>query len=311
MRMPRILTSHWIGCYCGGGDRAWPAGRITVFEARGFLTATAARPSRTAAAGADGRVTAVGPRGRGRAAGRDARRSGRQDDHAGDGQRARAHRLRGLHHLAARAITRPANLLDHLQREAFYGVAATTSVGSSPTALSLQFQRDQQAGKFPPAARYLFMPGMAPPNGGPDHILREATNELHVVNEVTTPAEARAAVQRDGRPGHPPREDLGRRPGRHVSEAVARGLQGHRRRGARAQDDGARARHPAGRSEGGGARPAPTCSCTWCSASRSTTSSSPCCSEKKPYWATVIGAGRSGRGLQPRSVLRAGACRRR
>jgi imidazolonepropionase-like amidohydrolase len=89
-----------------------------------------------------------------------------------------------------------ANILDHMQREAFYGVVAVTSVGSSPTDLSLQFQRDQQAGKFPPAARYLFMPGMAPPNGGPDHILREATNELHVVNEVTAPAEARAAIQR-------------------------------------------------------------------------------------------------------------------
>lgn len=89
-----------------------------------------------------------------------------------------------------------ANLLDHLQREAFYGVVAATSVGSSPVEMSLQFQRDQQAGKFPPAARYLFMPGMAPPNGGPDHILREATNELHVINEVTTPAEARAAIQR-------------------------------------------------------------------------------------------------------------------
>ena len=89
-----------------------------------------------------------------------------------------------------------ANLLDHLQREAFYGVVAATSVGSSPVEMSLQFQRDQQAGKFPLAARYLFMPGMAPPNGGPDHILREATNELHVINEVSTPEEARAAVRR-------------------------------------------------------------------------------------------------------------------
>ena len=89
-----------------------------------------------------------------------------------------------------------ANLLDHLQREAFYGVVAATSVGSSPVEMSLQFQRDQQAGTFPPAARYSFMPGMAPPNGGPDHILREATNELHVINEVTTPEEARAAVRR-------------------------------------------------------------------------------------------------------------------
>jgi imidazolonepropionase-like amidohydrolase len=89
-----------------------------------------------------------------------------------------------------------ANLLDHLQREAFYGVVAATSVGSSPVEMSLQFQRDQQAGKFPAAARYLFMPGMAPPNGGPDHILREATNELHVINEVTTAEEARAAIRR-------------------------------------------------------------------------------------------------------------------
>lgn len=89
-----------------------------------------------------------------------------------------------------------ANILDHMQREAYYGVVAATSVGSSPTELSLQFQRDQQAGKFPPAARYLFMPGMAPPNGGPDHILREATNELRIVNEVTTPEQARAAIER-------------------------------------------------------------------------------------------------------------------
>src|SRR5438876_9843807 len=61
----------------------------------------------------------------------------------------------------------PQNVLDHLQREAYYGVGATQSVGSSPTDQSLQFQKDQQAGKFPPASRYFFMPGMAPPGGGP------------------------------------------------------------------------------------------------------------------------------------------------
>jgi imidazolonepropionase-like amidohydrolase len=90
----------------------------------------------------------------------------------------------------------PANVLDHLQRSAFYGAAATTSVGTSPLEQMLQVQADQRAGKLPPAARLLFMPGMAPPNGGPDAVLRVATNELKVVNEVTTPAEARAAVQR-------------------------------------------------------------------------------------------------------------------
>jgi imidazolonepropionase-like amidohydrolase len=90
----------------------------------------------------------------------------------------------------------PENLLDHLLREAYYGVAAVASVGSSPTDQSLQFQRDQRAGKFPAAARYLFMPGMAPPHGGPDHILLAATDALKVVNEVTTPDQARAAIRR-------------------------------------------------------------------------------------------------------------------
>ena len=89
----------------------------------------------------------------------------------------------------------PSNVLDHLEREAFYGVGATQSVGSSPTEQALQFQQDQQAGKFPSASRFFFMPGMAPPGGGPDAILIKATTALHVVNEVSTAPEARAAVQ--------------------------------------------------------------------------------------------------------------------
>jgi imidazolonepropionase-like amidohydrolase len=88
------------------------------------------------------------------------------------------------------------NVLDHLQRAAFYGTAVTQSVGTSPTDAALQFQRDQQAGKYPPASRFLFMPGMAPPNGGPDAVLRVATTQLRVVNEVSTAQEARAAVQK-------------------------------------------------------------------------------------------------------------------
>jgi imidazolonepropionase-like amidohydrolase len=89
----------------------------------------------------------------------------------------------------------PQNVLDHLQRAAFYGTAVTQSVGTSPTDASIQFQRDQQAGKFPPASRFFFMPGMAPPNGGPDAVLRAATTALHVVNEVSTAQEARVAVR--------------------------------------------------------------------------------------------------------------------
>ena len=89
----------------------------------------------------------------------------------------------------------PQNVLDHLKREAYYGVAATQSVGSSPTDAAIAFVRDQAAGKFPVASRFFFMPGMAPPGGGPDAILIKATNELHAVYEVSTGAEARAAVQ--------------------------------------------------------------------------------------------------------------------
>ena len=48
----------------------------------------------------------------------------------------------------------PQNVLDHLQREAFYGVGASQSVGSSPTDQMIQFTKDQQAGKFSPAARF-------------------------------------------------------------------------------------------------------------------------------------------------------------
>ncbi len=87
------------------------------------------------------------------------------------------------------------NILNHLQREAFYGVGATQSVGSSPTDQAMRFQQDQQTGKFPPASRFFFMPGMAPPNGGPDAVLIKATTALHAVNEVSTAAQARAAVK--------------------------------------------------------------------------------------------------------------------
>jgi imidazolonepropionase-like amidohydrolase len=87
------------------------------------------------------------------------------------------------------------NVLDHLEREAFYGVGATQSVGSSPTDASIQFKQDQEAGKFPSASRFFFMPGMAPPNGGPDAILIKGTSALHAVYEVTTADQARAAVR--------------------------------------------------------------------------------------------------------------------
>ena len=88
----------------------------------------------------------------------------------------------------------PQNVLNHLRREAYYGVAATQTVGSSPTEASIAFAHEQQTGKFPVASRFFFIPGMAPPNGGPDAILIKGTKELNAVYEVSTGAEARTAV---------------------------------------------------------------------------------------------------------------------
>ena len=87
------------------------------------------------------------------------------------------------------------NVLDHLQREAFYGVGAAMTMGDQPDDFAIQFQQDQAAGKLPPAARFFFAAGMAPPGGGPDALLITGTTPLHAVHEVSTPEEARAAVQ--------------------------------------------------------------------------------------------------------------------
>lgn len=90
----------------------------------------------------------------------------------------------------------PENVLDHLEREAFYGVGATMAMGEQPTGFAIEFQKNQLAGKFPPAARFFFAAGMAPPGGGPDSLLIQGTGPLHAVYEVSTPEEAIAAVRK-------------------------------------------------------------------------------------------------------------------
>jgi imidazolonepropionase-like amidohydrolase len=88
------------------------------------------------------------------------------------------------------------NVLDHLEREAFYGVGSTMTMGDQPMDFAMEFQRDQLAGKFPPAARFFFSAGMAPPGGGPDALLIQGTGPLHAVFEVSTPEEAVGAVRK-------------------------------------------------------------------------------------------------------------------
>jgi len=90
----------------------------------------------------------------------------------------------------------PENVLDHLEREAFYGVGAAMTMGDQPADFAIKFQQDQLAGKFPPAARFFFAAGLAPPGGGPDSLLITGTTPLHAIYEVSTGEEARAAVRK-------------------------------------------------------------------------------------------------------------------
>ena len=89
----------------------------------------------------------------------------------------------------------PANLYDQFQREAFYGVGTVHDGGTAVVPMSLQFQADQKAGKYPGASRYVFAPGITPPDGGPDEWLIQGTRPLHANYEVIKAPEARAVVQ--------------------------------------------------------------------------------------------------------------------
>ncbi len=59
------------------------------------------------------------------------------------------------------------NLIDHLQRYAYYGFSAVFSAGSDPDGLAFEVQQAQLSGEFS-AARFLFAAGMAPPGQGPN-----------------------------------------------------------------------------------------------------------------------------------------------
>jgi imidazolonepropionase-like amidohydrolase len=190
------LVSLSLGMPASPVAQAQPAPRAVVYEGARIITGDGSAPIDSGTLIVQGgRITAVGPSGAVTVP-RDATRvnlTGRTlipalvNVHVHIG-------YEGYTSWGAQNYT-PANVLDHLRREAYYGVAATQSVGSSPTDASIAFVRDQQAGHFPPASRFLFMPGMAPPNGGPDAILLKGTKELHAVYEVSTGSEARTAVQ--------------------------------------------------------------------------------------------------------------------
>jgi imidazolonepropionase-like amidohydrolase len=81
------------------------------------------------------------------------------------------------------------NIVDHLQRYAYFGVAAVQAMGSDFTDLPYQVRDDSGAGRIPDAARFLTAGrGLAPP----DEVRPD--NMRHSAYRITTASEARAAV---------------------------------------------------------------------------------------------------------------------
>src|SRR5437867_1049460 len=82
------------------------------------------------------------------------------------------------------------NILDHMQKFAYFGVAASMALGSDFGELPFELRDEINAGKHPTAARFVTAgPGLAPP----DEI--KPTNMHHSTYLVTTEEQARTAVR--------------------------------------------------------------------------------------------------------------------
>jgi imidazolonepropionase-like amidohydrolase len=88
-------------------------------------------------------------------------------------------------------------VIEHLSRQAYYGVAAVLSAGTDPTNLALELQGDQRAGKFD-GARFLYGAGAAPPNAGPnnDFLKMLGSSARDVLYPLADEDQARMTAQR-------------------------------------------------------------------------------------------------------------------
>jgi len=92
------------------------------------------------------------------------------------------------------------NLIEHLERYAYYGFGAVFSAGSDPEDLAIEIQRAQREGEVG-GARFLFGAGMAPPGQGPNnqflgHALAVADETgMTVLRGIASEEEGRAAVR--------------------------------------------------------------------------------------------------------------------
>ena len=92
------------------------------------------------------------------------------------------------------------NVVDHLERYAYYGFGAVFSAGSDPDDLALEIQAAQTRGEVG-GARFVVAAGMAPPGQGPnnqflEHALAVAERTgMTILRGTATPQEGRAAVR--------------------------------------------------------------------------------------------------------------------
>ena len=109
------------------------------------------------------------------------------------------------------------NILDHMHRFAYFGVAASQAMGSDFGEMPFQLRDEILAGKYPDAARFLTAGrGLAPLSEiSPDNMRQAAY-------PVTTPEGARADVQELAHPQGDADQDVGGRSRRRREETAAR-----------------------------------------------------------------------------------------
>ena len=92
------------------------------------------------------------------------------------------------------------NVIEHLERYAYYGFGAVFSAGSDPDGLALALREDQELGRVG-GARFLFAAGMGPPGQGPNnqflgHVVTLADRlDMSILWGVGSPDEGRDAVR--------------------------------------------------------------------------------------------------------------------
>lgn len=92
------------------------------------------------------------------------------------------------------------NLIEHLNRYAYYGFGAVFSAGTDPAELALEIARAQREGSLG-GARFLFAAGVGPPGQGPNnnfvgHALTLAeTTGMTILRGAGTPEEGRAIAR--------------------------------------------------------------------------------------------------------------------